>query len=147
VDVNGTLGYRNVREDGFTDTSGFVYGTEQLSYGTLGGEANLVAVIPSGRFAWMPYVGLTFAQQFGFRHTFDLVSATDTLNFAQGQTWWGVQTGLSILDRVGVKAGIGAYYRTSSDTSVLGGNLFLKVPFFADAVVPTKDSGIRVLPK
>jgi hypothetical protein len=149
LDLNGRLGYRNVRDDGFTDSSGFIYGTEQLSYWTLGARANLVAVIPSalGRFSWMPYVGLTFDQQLGFRHTWDLPSASDTLDFSQGQTWWGVQGGLSMLDRGGVKAGVNAYYRASSDTSVLGGNLFLKVPFFADAVIPAKESGIRVLSK
>jgi hypothetical protein len=31
LDVSGRLGCRNVRDDGFTDTSGFIYGTEQLS--------------------------------------------------------------------------------------------------------------------
>jgi hypothetical protein len=72
LDLSGRLGYRNMRDDGFTDTSGFIYGSEQLSFWTLGGRANLVAVIPNGRFAWMPYVGVTFDQQLGFRHTFDI---------------------------------------------------------------------------
>jgi hypothetical protein len=49
LDVSGRLGYRNVRDDGFTDTSGFIYGTEQLSFWTLGGQANLVGIIPNGR--------------------------------------------------------------------------------------------------
>jgi hypothetical protein len=57
----------------------------------------------------MPYVGVTFDQQLGFRHTFDIpnqaAAVADTFNFAQGQTWWGVQAGLDILDRGGVKAG------------------------------------------
>lgn len=149
LDVSGQLGYRNVRDNGFTDSSGFIYGTEQLSYWAVGARANLGAVIPSalGRFSWMPYVGLTFDQQLGFRHTWDLPSVGDTLDFSQGQTWWGVQAGLNVLDRGGVKAGVNAYYRASSDTSVLGGGLFLKVPLFADSVVPAKDSGIRIISK
>jgi hypothetical protein len=51
-----------------------------------------------------------------------------------------------VLDRGGVKAGVKAYYRASSDTSTLGGGLFLKVPFF-EPEVAAKDSGIRVLSK
>jgi hypothetical protein len=151
LDVSGRLGYRNAQDNGFTDSSGFIYGTEQLSYWTFGVRANLVAAIPAGRFTWLPYVGLTFDRQLGFRHTYDIpnqvAAVADTYYFDQGQTWWGVQTGLGILDRGGVKAGVNAYYRASSDTSVLGGNLFLKVPFFVDAIVPAKDSGIRVLSK
>jgi hypothetical protein len=54
---------------------------------------------------------------------------------------------LDLLDRGGVKAGVNDYYRASSDTSILGGGLFLKVPFFAEPAVAAKDSGIRVLSK
>jgi hypothetical protein len=152
LDLNGGFGYFNMRDNGFTDTSGFIYGTEQLSYWTASARANLVAAIPTGRATWMPYVGVTFDQQLGFRHTFDIpnqvAAVADTFSFGQGRTWWGVQGGVSIFDRGGIKAGLNAYYRASSDTSILGGSLSLKVPFFADAVAPAaRDSGIRVLSK
>jgi hypothetical protein len=110
-----------------------------------------VAAIPTGRATWMPYVGVTFDQQLSFRHTFDIpnqaAAVADTFSFGQGRTWWGVQGGLNVLDRGGLKAGFNAYYRASSDTSVLGGGLFLKVPLFADTVAPARDSGIRALSK
>jgi hypothetical protein len=151
LDVSGRLGYRNERDDGFTDTSGFIYGTEQLSYWTLGGRADLIAVIPNGRFSWMPYVGVTVDQRLGFSHTFDIpnqaATTADTFSFGEANTFWGVEAGLNVLDRGGIKAGMKAYYRASSDTSTLGGNLFLKIPFFDGPVVAAKDSGIRVLSK
>jgi hypothetical protein len=151
VDVSGRLGYLSMRDNGFTDSSGFIYGTEQLSYWATGARANLVAAIPTGRATWMPYVGVTFDQQLSFRHTFDIpnqaAAVADTFSFGQGRTWWGVQGGLNVLDRGGLKAGFNAYYRASSDTSVLGGGLFLKVPLFADTVAPARDSGIRALSK
>jgi hypothetical protein len=152
LDVNGRLGYLKMRDNGFVDSSGFIYGTELVSYWTVSARANLVAAIPTGRATWMPYLGVTFDQQIDFRHTFDIpaqaAAAADQLSFAQGRTWWGVQGGVSIFDRGGIKAGLNAYYRASSDTSILGGSLSLKVPFFVDAVAPAaRDSGIRVLSK
>jgi hypothetical protein len=151
LDVSGRLGYRNARDDGFTDSAGFVYGTEQLSYWTAGARANLVAAIPVGRATWLPYVGVTFDQQLDFRHTFDIpnqvATVADVISFGQGRTWWGVQGGLNVLDRGGLKAGLGGYYAASSDTSILGGKVFVKVPLFADAVGPARDSGIRTLSK
>jgi hypothetical protein len=151
LDLNGGFGYFNMRDNGFTDSSGFIYGTEQLAYWTAGARANLVAAFPTGRATWLPYIGVTFDQQFSFRHTFDIpnqaAAVADTFNFDQGRTWWGVQGGLNVFDRGGVKVGLNAYYRASSDTSIVGGNFFLKVPLFADSVIPAKDSGIRVLSK
>ena len=91
LDVSGHYAYVNERDDGFTDSTGFVYGREQLSYSDIGARARLLAVIPTNLwFAWMPYVGMTVDRQLGFSHTFDIpnqaVTTADTLNFAQSNT-------------------------------------------------------------
>jgi hypothetical protein len=146
LDVSGHFGYRRERDDGFTDSTGFVYGTEQLSYSYLGARARLMAVVPDRGFAWMPFVGVTVDRQLGFSHTFDFPTAADTLSFAQDNTFWGVEAGLDILSRGSAKFGVKTFYQSSSDTHTTGGSLFVKIPLWEPAPV-TQSSGIRVLSK
>jgi hypothetical protein len=141
LDVSGHLGYRNEMDSGFTDSTGFVFGTEQYSYTDLGAKANLVAVIPTGGYAWMPYVGVTIDRQLGFTHTLDVVTTADTLNFGQSNTYWGVQGGVNLLNRGSVTLGVNAFYQASGDTNTVGGNVVLKIPLWQP---PVADSGIRV---
>ena len=98
LDVGGNLGYRSETDAGFTDTTGFVFGTEQYSYTDLGAKAKLVAIIPSSGYAWMPYFGVTIDQQLGFNHTLDVVTTADTFNFGQSNTYWGLQAGVNLLN-------------------------------------------------
>lgn len=146
LDVSGHGGYLNDRDGAFTDTSGFVYGTEQVSFGDIGGKVKLIAVVPDSRFAWMPYVGVSVDQQFGFSHTFEIpaqaAAAADTYYFDQATTFWGVQAGLNIIDRGGVTAGVSAFYTASADTEIVGGNVFVKIPFYGDPH-SAGDGGIR----
>jgi hypothetical protein len=151
LDVSGHYGYVRERDDGFADSTGFVYGTEQLSYSYLGARARLMAVVPARGFAWMPFVGVTVDRQLGFSHTFDIpaqvATAADTFNFAQDNTFWGVEAGLDILSRGSAKFGVKTFYQSSSDTHTAGGTLFVKIPLWEPAQVAAKDSGIRVLSK
>jgi hypothetical protein len=150
LDVSGHFGYVRERDDGFVDSAGFVYGTEQLSYSYLGARARLMAVVPDRGFAWMPFVGVTVDRQLGFSHTFDIpaqvATVADTLNFAQDNTFWGVEAGLDILSRGSAKFGVKTFYQSSSDTHTAGGSLFVKIPLWEPAPV-TQSSGIRVLSK
>jgi hypothetical protein len=59
LNLAGSVNYRDERDDGFTDTTGFIFGTERVSYTDLGAQAKLVAVVPSSGFAWMPFVGVS----------------------------------------------------------------------------------------
>jgi hypothetical protein len=140
LDVSGNLGYRKESDNGFTDSTGFVFGTEQYSYTYLGANAKLVAVIPTSGYAWMPYVGVSLDRQLGFTHTFDVVTTADTLNFGQSNTFWGVEGGVNLLNRGGLTVGARAFYVASADTNTVGGNIILKVPLWQP---PVADSGIR----
>jgi hypothetical protein len=107
----------------------------------------LEAVIPHGPWglSWMPYVAGTYDKQLGLHYTFDVPAqagiAADTLVFTPSTDFWGVQGGLNLIDRGGVKAGISGFYTASADTSTVGGNVFLKIPF--GYYPPAGDSGIR----
>ena len=146
LDVKGNLGYQKQWNNGFTDNTGFAYGTEQFSYTDLGGKVRLVAVVPSAGFSWMPYVGAGVDQLLGFSHTFEIpvqaATTADTIFFGQSTTFWTVQAGLNIINRASLQAGVTGFYSASADTSIFGGNVFVKIPFYAD-VAPVGDSGIR----
>jgi hypothetical protein len=145
LDVSGHYAYVMERDAGFTDNTGFAYGTEQLSYSDIGAQAKLVTVIPNGRFAWAPYVGVTVDQQLGFSHTFDIPAQAgtpaDTLFFTQSNTFWGVQLGMNLLGLGSTKLGVQAFYEASADTQIFGGDVFVKIPLWEP---PPADSGIRV---
>jgi len=146
LDVSGHYAYVSDRDNGFTDSTGFAYGTEQLSYSDVGLQANLVTVIPNGRFAWAPYVGVTLDQQLGFSHTFALpaqaLTPADTLIFTQSNTFWGVHLGMNLLGLGTAKLGVQASYQASGDTQIFGGSVFFKIPLWEPP--PGQDSGIRV---
>lgn len=148
LDTSGHVAYQKLWNNGYADTSGFVFGTEQLSYTDLGGRARLVAVLPSAGFAWMPYIGVGIDHEFGFSHTFDIpvqaATAADTIFFNESTTFWTVSAGLNILNRASVKAGVNAFYSASADTNIYGGSVFLKIPFYP---TPAGDSGIRAASK
>ena len=144
VDLSGHVLYRNDWDNGFTDSTGFVFGTERISYTDLGASANLVTVIPTASFVWMPYVGVSLDQQIGFSHTFDIPTAADTIFFNQSTTFWTLNAGLNVLNRSSIQAGIAGFYSASGDTNIYGGSVFLKIPFYP---TPPGDSGIRTTRK
>jgi hypothetical protein len=138
LDLSGHLGYRNEQADGFTDSSGFVFGTERVRYGVAGARATLFAPTPNGMLLWTPYVGARVDQRFGFSHTFfipnQVASPADVFTLGEAKTFGGADLGLIVSDRAGLSAGASFFYTASSDTSDVGGRAFLKVPFYASAV-------------
>jgi opacity protein-like surface antigen len=148
LDMSGHYIYRHESADGFTDTTGFTYGTQQLSYGDVGARARLTAVIPAGRgFAWMPFVGVTVDRQLGYSSTFDIPAQAalpaDTTIFTPATTWWGAELGLDILTRGGAKFGMKAFYQASADSQTVGGSAFLRISLWDPATA--QDSGIRIM--
>ncbi len=150
LDVSGHYAYRQENEDGFTDNTGLVYGTQQLSYSDVGARARLMAVVPDRGFAWVPFVGVTVDRELGLRSTFDIpaqaVTPADTLIFSPSTTFWGAELGFDLLssDSGGAKFGMKAFYQASADTRTVGGAAFLKIPF--EDFASTTDSGIRIAP-
>jgi hypothetical protein len=130
LDLSGHVGYLNNRANGFTDSAGFVYGTEETRFGDVGARARLFEILPGYGSLWIPYVGATVDQQFGFSHTSNfpnqvqLVSG-DIVTYSQAHTFWGVEGGLDVLGsavsawRVEAKG----FYTASSDTNIAGGKL------------------------
>jgi hypothetical protein len=150
LDTSGYLSYQKQWNNQFTDSAGFIYGVDQVSYTDLGGKVRLVAVVPSARFSWMPFVGVSLDRQIGFSHTFDIptqaASAADTIFFGQSNTYWGAQVGVNLINRAAIQAGVSGFYSASADTSIVGGNAFVRIPFYADAF-PAGNSGIRAAPR
>jgi hypothetical protein len=148
LDLDGRVGYVNGWANGYTDSAGFIFGAQQVSYTDVSVGAKLVTVVPTPALLWIPFIGVRFDQQLGFRNTFDIPAqgaiAADTLFFNQSTSFWTAQAGLNIISRDNIQVGVTGFYSTSADTSVYGGNVFVKIPFY---LPPSGDSGIRAASK
>jgi hypothetical protein len=49
-----------------------------------------------------------------------LTCAADTIFFGQSTTFWTVQAGLNIINRINLKAGFSGFYSASADTNIVG---------------------------
>ncbi len=145
LNLEGMANYRNELNDSFIETSGFSYGSEQLSYTDLGARVRLIGMIPSGELRWMPYVGVTFDQLVGFNNALNIpgqaATAADTFYFGQSNTFWGAQGGLKILSRTGITADITGFYNFTADANIAGGSVALRIPL--GMLLPVPDAGIR----
>jgi hypothetical protein len=133
LDLSGHLGYSNYRSDGFTDSSGFVYGTDQARAGDVGARAKLFAGIPNNGLLWVPYVGGTVDQLFSVSNSANFPSQAtlvggDVLSLSEAKTFWGAQGGLDVLGTSGWTVGIMGFYTASSDTNIAGGSAYVRVP-------------------
>lgn len=150
VDVSGHYLYRHEHEDAFSDSSGFAYGTGQLSYSDIGARARLLGVVPDRGFAWMPYVGATFDHTLGLRETLDIpaqgATPADTLIFSPANNFWGAELGLDIFSANSAKFGMKAFYQASADTRTTGGSAYIKIPLW-DPDTVSADSGLRIAPR
>jgi len=134
LDLSGHLGYADSWIDGFTDTSGFTFGTMETRYGDIGGRAKLFASTTRNGLLWMPYVAGTVDRQFGFSSTLAIpaqaaIAGGDLVSFQPAQTFWGAQWGLDVRGPAGWTMGIKGFYSASADTNILGGSASIKIPF------------------
>jgi hypothetical protein len=132
LDVSGHIGYSDSWVDGFTDSSGFVFGTDQTRFGDIGGRVKLFAAIPNNGLLWMPYVAGTVDQLFGFSSTLNIPSQValaggDLISLQEAKTFAGAQLGLDVQGR-GWTVGIKGFYTASADTNIIGGNAYVKIP-------------------
>ena len=133
LDVSGHLRYNNQGTDGFTDSTGFIFGTGQTRYGDVGGRVKLFAIIPNNGWLWMPYVAGTVDQQFGFSSSLNIpnqaaLAGGDLLSLQEAQTFLGTELGIDVHGPNGWTVGAKGFYQASTDTNIVGGRAFIKIP-------------------
>ncbi len=134
IDVSGHLGYFEQQIGSFTDSSGFVFGTDRTIYGDVGARAKLFALLPYNGLMWRPYVAVTLDQQFGFSSVLNIPNQPtllggDVLSLQEAQTFWGGQLGLEVSGANGWVVGAKGFYTASADTNIAGGTAYVKIPF------------------
>jgi hypothetical protein len=99
VDLSGHVGYASGQINGFTDSTGFVFGTDRTQFGDVGAKVKLFAVVPWNGLYWMPYVSGTVDQLFSYSSTLNIpgqaaLPGGDVVNLTQAQTFGGGELGL-----------------------------------------------------
>jgi hypothetical protein len=82
---------------------------------------------------WMPYASATVDQLFGVSETLNIPSQAalpsgDLVNLQVAKTFGGADLGLDVRGPSGVTVGVKGYYQASADTSITGGQAFIKFP-------------------
>jgi hypothetical protein len=139
LDLSGHLGYASNVARGFTDNSGFVFGDERAQGGETGLNAKLFADIPRDGVTWRPYVSGSVDWRFSYSHVADfpvqLALATgDAVSYADATTFVGATAGLDVKMTNGWTVGANGFYQHSSDTEIVGGKAYVKIPFGETAV-------------
>ena len=129
LDLSAHLGYSSDQANGFTDSTGFVWGAERLRFWDAGGTARLFETIPDGRLTWIPYVALKLDQQFGYSDALALPTIGNTVFYGSAQTFWGTQFGVGVRDTSGIIVGVRGMYAQSSEFQILGGQAYLQYAF------------------
>jgi Autotransporter beta-domain len=133
LELSGHGGYVTGMDDGFTESTGFVWGDGHVHYGDLGIKAELQGVIPANGVIWLPYVTGTVDQLVGFSQTLDIPTqvamAADTLTFDEATTWLGGEAGVETQVASGWTIGAKIFDTTSSDFNIVGGTGYVKVHF------------------
>ena len=143
LDVSGHVGYVNQQFDSFTDSNGFIFGPTQTHFGDVGARAKLFWYVPSNGWIWMPYVAGTLDQHFNFSSALNIPAQAalpggDVFTLMQSPTYWGGEWGLDVTGAKGLTVGAKGYYTASSDTNILGGSVYVKIPFSALPLVAAR---------
>jgi hypothetical protein len=133
LDLSGHLGYQSDVEKGFTDSAGFVFGDERVQGGETGLKAKLFATVQNNGLVWTPYVTGTVDWRFNYSHIANfpgqLALATgDAVTFADATTFVGAKAGLDVTTSNGWIVGVNGFYDHSSDTEIVGGKAYVKIP-------------------
>ena len=133
LDVGGHIGYSNEQVSGFTDSTGFIFGSATTKYDDAGAYAKLFAVVPNGQFVWTPYVSVTVDQEFDFSSVANIpaqaaLATGDALSVQQALTFWGTEAGFNARIPNGWVVGARGFYQASADINVVGGAASLRIP-------------------
>ena len=139
LDLSGHLGYQSDVAKGFTDSSGFVFGDERVQGGETGLRAKLFATVQNNGLVWTPYVTGTVDWRFNYSHIASypgqLALATgDAVTFADATTFVGANVGLDVKTSYGWVVGVNGFYDHSSDTEIVGGRAYVKIPLGPSAI-------------
>lgn len=134
LDLSAHVAYQDHRDGGFTDTAGFTTGTQTIQYGAAGARAKLFEQVQANGLVWEPWVAATIDQQFGYSNVLIIPNQPaliggDTVFTSQAHTYWGGQGGLEVTNAQGWKAGVKGVYMASADTTIVAGNLYVRIPF------------------
>jgi hypothetical protein len=145
LDLSGHIGYFGDRADGFTDNTGFIFGTDQIRSGDIGGRAELFALeLPANGLLWKPYAAGTVDQLFGFSSAFTIPSQvaqpgiTDVFSVQPARTFGGAEAGVDARGPGGWSVGIKGFYEASSEINIAGGSVYVKIPFNYTAAVAAR---------
>jgi hypothetical protein len=139
LDLSGHLGYESDVAHGFTDSAGFVFGDERVQGGETGLKAKLFATVQNNGLMWMPYVAGTVDWRFNYSHIANFpgqvgLATGDAVSFADATTFVGAKLGLDVKMGNGWIVGANGFYDHSSDTEIVGGKAYVKIPFGETAV-------------
>ncbi len=136
LDLSGHIGYFEDRLNGFTDSTGFIFGTGQTRSGDIGGRAELFALtLQRNGVVWKPYVAGTVDQLSGSSSTLTIPSQvaqpgiTDVFSVQLARTFGGAELGVDARGPGGWTVGVKGFYEASADTSIAGGSVTVKIPF------------------
>jgi hypothetical protein len=133
LDVSTHASYYTGLSDGFTDSTGFTVGDYRSHFGDVGARAQLDWLIRNSSILWVPYVGATIDQRFGYHDSLTIPSqggaAADTVTFSHATTFGGARLGFYTLMASDWEFGAHGFYEASSDISFIGGQGYVKVHF------------------
>jgi hypothetical protein len=139
LDLSGHLGYQSSVARGFTDSAGFVFGDERVQGGETGLKAKLFAVVQNNGVLWQPYVTGTVDWRFNYSHIANFpgqatLATGDAETFDDATTFVGAKLGMDVKMSNGWIVGANGFYDHSSDTDIVGGKAYVKIPFGETAV-------------
>jgi hypothetical protein len=139
LDLSGHLGYRSDVAKGFTDSAGFVFGDERAQGGETGLQAKLFASVQNNGLIWTPYVTGTVDWRFNYSHVANFpgqvaLATGDAVTFDDATTFVGAKAGFDVKMTNGWTVGANGFYDHSSDTDIVGGKAYVKIPFGATDV-------------
>jgi hypothetical protein len=143
LDLSGHIGSFGDWANGFTDSTGFSFGTGQTQSGDIGARAELFALTPGYGLVWKPYVAGTVDQLFGFSSTQNIpnqaaLAAGDVITSHPALTFGGAELGVVARGPGGLTVNVKGFYQASADTTVAGGSLTVKIPFNYSPVVAAR---------
>jgi hypothetical protein len=139
LDLSGHLGYQSSVAKGFTDSTGFVFGDERVEGGETGLRAKLFANVQNRGVVWQPYVTGTVDWRFNYSHIANFpgqiaLATGDAVTFSDATTFVGAKVGLDVKTTNGWTIGVNGFYDHSSDTEIIGGKAYVKIPLGSTVV-------------
>ena len=132
LDVSGYAGYASDWDSGYTDSTGFIYGTQQMKTGFVGAQARLYETWMQGDRTLTPFVSASVTQQFGYSDVLNIptqaAAAADTISYGSAQTFVGAKLGLDVHEASGITYGLNGYWQQSSEFQVFGGRAYVTFP-------------------